>query len=53
MNPIDYGVSMLISLDSVALWNFMNTLTDLLLGLGRPTVPFPWTVFLLIVCIND
>ena len=31
---------------SVALWNFMNTLTDLLPGLGRPGVPVLWTVFL-------
>ena len=27
------------------LWNFINTLTDLLPGLGRPRVPVLWTVF--------
>ena len=31
---------------SVALWNFMNTLTDFLPGLGRPGIPVLWTVFL-------
>ena len=45
MNPIDYGVSMCIFQDPVALWNLMNTLTNLLLGLGRPRVPVHWTVF--------
>ena len=30
-NSIDYGVSIFIHKDSVVLWNFMNTLTDLLL----------------------
>ena len=49
MNPIDYGVSMFIFYDLVALWNFMNTLTDLLLGLGRPRDPVLWTIFSILI----
>ena len=45
MDPIDYVVSMFICWDLVALWNFVNTLTDLLPGLGRQRVPVLWTIF--------
>ena len=45
MNPIDCAVSMFVFYDPVALWNVMNTLTDLLPGLDRPRVPVLWTVF--------
>ena len=38
--------------DPVALWNFTNTLTDLLLGLCRPRVPVLWTVFFLFYYTN-
>ena len=44
-NPIDYEVSMFIFCDPVALWNFMNTLTSFLLGLGQLRVPVLWAVF--------
>ena len=41
----DYGISIFVFEDSAALWNFMyiHTLTDLLLGLGRPRVPAIFT----------
>ena len=35
MNAFDYRASVFIFVDPVALWNFMNTMTDLLLELGR------------------
>ena len=36
IKPMDYGLSIFIFKDPVALWNFMNTLTDVVLDLGRP-----------------
>ena len=48
MKPVNYEVSVYIFYDPVALWNFMNALTDLLLELGRQRVPVLWTVFLLV-----
>ena len=46
---VDYGASMFIFQDPVALWNFMNTLTDLLPGLGWLTVAVLWTVFIFLL----
>ena len=40
-----YGVSTFIFQDTVALWNFTKTLTDLLLVLSQPRVAFLWTLF--------
>ena len=45
MNHIYYSVSMFIFVDAVALWNFMNTLTDWLFGLDQPSVSVFWTIF--------
>ena len=50
MNPFDYEVSILISKDPVALRNFMNTHTDVLLGLGRSRVLKIGTVLLNMAC---
>ena len=45
MNPVDTGISLLIFWDPVALWNFMNTLTELFLVLGWLRVCNLWTLF--------
>ena len=39
INPIDYGDSMFIFKDPAALWKFMYTLTDVLLGQGLRGFP--------------
>ena len=41
MNPMDYGISVFILLDSLVLWNFTNTLTGVWGGLSltQPLLP--------------
>ena len=48
IDPIEYGVSVFISHDPVALWNVMKSLTNLVRELGRWWDPVLMTVFILI-----
>ena len=46
MKPFDYLVSIITFYDPVILWYFMNTLTDLRPGLGRPRFPLTVMIYL-------